>query len=168
MIKGLTIIQIELEFGNVGYWGEGEPEYPRKNLSEPSREPTTNSSPIWRLVRESGPGTHWWEVSAHTTAPTLFPWPLRQSSPPPRPLLPSVCPTVGPKVRKFSFLLFKAQNYLIPLALKFKMPLILLCSPPNLDHLSWCTYFSFLLVCWCVLYSLFLCLPLFFYVFFCL
>ena len=48
MIKSLTIIQIELEFGNVGLlideWGK--PEKPEKNLSEQGREPTTNSSHI--------------------------------------------------------------------------------------------------------------------------
>ena len=34
----------------------GKPEYPEKNLSEQSREPTTNSTHIWRLVRESNLG----------------------------------------------------------------------------------------------------------------
>ena len=33
----------------------GKPEYPEKNLSEQSREPT-NSVHIWRRVRESNPG----------------------------------------------------------------------------------------------------------------
>ena len=33
----------------------GKPEYPEKNLSEQSREPTTNSTHIWRRVRESNP-----------------------------------------------------------------------------------------------------------------
>ena len=33
-----------------------KPEYPEKNLSEQSREPTTNSTHIWRRVRESNPG----------------------------------------------------------------------------------------------------------------
>ena len=33
----------------------GKPEYPEKNLSEQSREPT-NSAHIWRRVRESNPG----------------------------------------------------------------------------------------------------------------
>ena len=48
MIKCLTIIQIELEFGIVGLlideWGK--PENPEKNLSEQGREPTTNSTHI--------------------------------------------------------------------------------------------------------------------------
>jgi len=52
----------------------GKPEYPEKNLSEQSREPTTNSTHIHMTP---GPGieprTHWWEASTLTTAPTLLP-----------------------------------------------------------------------------------------------
>ena len=33
----------------------GKPEYPEKNLSEQSREPT-NSAHLWRRIRESNPG----------------------------------------------------------------------------------------------------------------
>ena len=48
MIKCLTIIQIALEFGNVGLlideWEKRE--NPEKNLSEQGREPTTNSTHI--------------------------------------------------------------------------------------------------------------------------
>ena len=32
--------------------GKGESEYPEKNISEQSREPTTNSTQIWRLCRD--------------------------------------------------------------------------------------------------------------------
>ena len=32
--------------------GRGKPEYPEKNLSEQGREPTTNSTHIWRQRRE--------------------------------------------------------------------------------------------------------------------
>ena len=35
-----TWFLVEWEFGNVGFWGEGKPEYPEKNLSEQRREPT--------------------------------------------------------------------------------------------------------------------------------
>ena len=34
----------------------GKPEYPEKNLSEQGREPTTNSTHIWRRRQESYPG----------------------------------------------------------------------------------------------------------------
>ena len=43
----------------------GKPEYPGKNLSEQSRQPT-NSTHIWRPIRESNPG-HWWKASALTS-----------------------------------------------------------------------------------------------------
>ena len=53
-----VISRMELEFGNVGFWGEGKTGLrgPEKNLSEQSREPTTNSTHIWRRVRESNLG----------------------------------------------------------------------------------------------------------------
>jgi len=34
----------------------GKPEYPEKNLSEQGREPTTNSTHIWRRHQDSNPG----------------------------------------------------------------------------------------------------------------
>ena len=34
-----------------GFEGRGKPEYPVKNLSEQRREPTTNSTHIWRRCR---------------------------------------------------------------------------------------------------------------------
>ena len=43
---------------------------PGKSLSLHSREPT-NSTHIWRRVRESNSGPHWWEASALTTATSL-------------------------------------------------------------------------------------------------
>ena len=39
-LKRLPAFQIELEFGSVGFWGEGKPEYPEKNLSEQQTQPT--------------------------------------------------------------------------------------------------------------------------------
>ena len=51
----------------------GKPEYPEKNLSEQSREPTTNSTHIWTPGPGIEPGTHWWKASALTTASSLLP-----------------------------------------------------------------------------------------------
>ena len=48
-----TWFLVELEFGNVGFEERGKPEYPEKNLSEQGREPTTNSTHIWRRRRIS-------------------------------------------------------------------------------------------------------------------
>ena len=60
--------QIELEFESVGFRGEGKsPEYPQKNLSEQRREPTTNSTHIWRRRQAESN----WEARALTTAPSL-------------------------------------------------------------------------------------------------
>ena len=51
-----TDIWIELEFGNVGFSGEGETGvHGEKNFSEQRREPTPNSTHILRRVRESIP-----------------------------------------------------------------------------------------------------------------
>ena len=47
---------IDLEFGNVGFWGEGKTGVPGKNLSEQRREPTTNSTYIWRRRRDLNRG----------------------------------------------------------------------------------------------------------------
>ena len=47
--------------------------------------------------------------------------------------IPSVCPTSGQMKGYFHFV-FKGPKYLIPLALKFRMPLVLLCLILNLSH----------------------------------
>ena len=72
-IKCLTIIQIELEFGNLGFRGEGKTgvpgekpfgaEYRTKNKLNPHMTPGLGIEP----------GTHWWEVSALNTAQALLP-----------------------------------------------------------------------------------------------
>ena len=41
---------IKLEFGNVDFEERGKPENPEKNLSEKSKEPTTNFTPSWPRV----------------------------------------------------------------------------------------------------------------------
>ena len=67
MIKCLTIIQIELEFGNVGFFGEGKTGVPgEKPLGARTR---TNNKLNPNMTPGLGiePGLHWWEVSALTT-----------------------------------------------------------------------------------------------------
>ena len=59
----------------------GKPEYPEKNLSEQSREPT-NSAHTWRRVRESNPGHIGWRralspLRSHHCALTTALSPLR-------------------------------------------------------------------------------------------
>ena len=67
MIKCLTLIQVELEFRNVGFWGEGRAEYPEKNLSEQSREPTTHSTYIWCRLWKSNA----WHIGGRRTLSAL-------------------------------------------------------------------------------------------------
>ena len=49
----------------------GRPEYPGKNFSEQSGEPTNST----HMTSDPGikPAPHWWKASALTTAPTLLP-----------------------------------------------------------------------------------------------
>ena len=51
--KRVRAFQIELEFVSVGFEERGKPE---KNLSEQGREPTTNSTHIWRRRQDLNPG----------------------------------------------------------------------------------------------------------------
>ena len=71
--KHVCAFQIELEFENVGFWGEGKTGVPReKPLGAGKR--TNNKLNPHRAPRPGiEPGLHWWEVSALTTAPSLLP-----------------------------------------------------------------------------------------------
>ena len=55
-MKRVRAFQIELEFESLVFKERGKPEYPKKNLSEQGREPTTNSTHIWRRRQDSNPG----------------------------------------------------------------------------------------------------------------
>ncbi len=58
-------IQVELEFGNVGFSGGRKTGEPGEKPSEQGRKPTTNSTHMWhRAGIESR--SHWWEASALT------------------------------------------------------------------------------------------------------
>ena len=50
----------------------GKPDYPEKNSSEQGREPANSVSPHVTCSPGIELETHWWEVSALTTAPTLL------------------------------------------------------------------------------------------------
>ena len=65
--------RIELEFGNVGFWGEGKTGVPgEKPLGAKTR---TNNKLNPHMSPGPGvePGPHWWEASALTIAPSLLP-----------------------------------------------------------------------------------------------
>ena len=51
-----TLFLIELESGNVGFWGEGKARVPGEKLSKQRREPTTNSTHIWHQHQDLNPG----------------------------------------------------------------------------------------------------------------
>ena len=64
---------VELEFGNVGFWGEGKTGVPgEKPLG--TRERTNNKlNPHMASTPGFEPGPPWWEASALTTTPPLLP-----------------------------------------------------------------------------------------------
>ena len=55
-LKRVRAFQIELELEVLVFEERGKPENPEKSLSEQRREPTTNSTHIWRRRRELNPG----------------------------------------------------------------------------------------------------------------
>ena len=64
---------MELEFGNVGFLGEGKTGVPgEKSLGARTR---TNNKLNPHMTPSPGiePGPHWWEASAVFTAPSLLP-----------------------------------------------------------------------------------------------
>ena len=72
LLKWVHAFQIELEFGYVGFWGEGKTGLPgEKPLGAKER---TNNKLNPNMVSTPGfkPGPNWWEVSALTTAPPLL------------------------------------------------------------------------------------------------
>ena len=54
--KGVRVFQVELEFGSVRFCGGRKTGQRGEKPSEQGRELTTNSTHIWRRVRESNPG----------------------------------------------------------------------------------------------------------------
>ena len=72
-LKRDCVFQIELEFGSVGFQGEGKTGVPgEKPLGE--RERTNNKlNPHMASTPGFEPGPRWWETSALTTAPLVLP-----------------------------------------------------------------------------------------------
>ena len=71
--KRVRAFQIELEFGSVGFWGEGKTGVPGEKPLR-ARERTKNKlNPQMASTPGVKPGPHWWEASALTTAPSLPP-----------------------------------------------------------------------------------------------
>ena len=71
-LKRVRGLQIELEFGSVGFYGEGKPGvHGEKPLGAKER---TNNKRNPHMAQTLGfkPGPHWWEASVLTTAPPLL------------------------------------------------------------------------------------------------
>ena len=66
-----TLFLIEVEFGNVGFWGEGKTGVPgEKPLG--TKERTNNKlNPHMASTPGFEPGPHWWEASALTTGNSI-------------------------------------------------------------------------------------------------
>ena len=69
-----------LEFGNVGFSGEEKTGVPRENPRAARKRTNDKLNPHMMPGPGIEPGTHWWEASTLTTAPTLLPpwWVLVQ------------------------------------------------------------------------------------------
>ena len=72
MIKCLTIIQIELKFGIVGFLGEGKTGVPGETLLRARERINTKLNPHTTPGPGIEPGTPWWKASALTTGPSLL------------------------------------------------------------------------------------------------
>ena len=71
MVLHLAWFLVELEFGNVGFWGEGKTGVLREK--PPGAKERINNKLNPRMASTSGfePGPHWWETSTLTTALSL-------------------------------------------------------------------------------------------------
>ena len=72
MIKGLTIPD-RIRIGNVGFWGEGKTGVPGEKPLRARKRANNKLNPHTTPGLGIEPGTHWWEASTLTTAPSLLP-----------------------------------------------------------------------------------------------
>ena len=64
---------MELEFENVGFWGEGKTGVPGEKPLGPKERTNNKLNPQMASTMGFESGPHWWEASALTTAPFLAP-----------------------------------------------------------------------------------------------
>ena len=65
--------QIELEFRNVGFCGEGKTGVPGEKPLGAEKRTNNKLNPHMTSSPRIEPGPHWWKASALTTAPSLLP-----------------------------------------------------------------------------------------------
>ena len=70
--KRVRAFQIELEFGSVGFWGEGKTGVPGKKPLGAKERTSNKLNPHMASTPGFEPGPHWREASALTTAPPLY------------------------------------------------------------------------------------------------
>ena len=68
-----TEIWIELEFGNVGFWGDGKSGVPGEKSLGAEKRPNNKLNPYIASSLRIDPQPHWCEASALTTVPSLLP-----------------------------------------------------------------------------------------------
>ena len=64
---------VELEFGNVGFWGDGKTEVIGEKLFGAKGRTNRKLKPLVALTPGLESVSHWWKASALSTAPPLFP-----------------------------------------------------------------------------------------------
>ena len=70
----LRNIQVELEFGNVGFYGGRKTGVPGENpRSKDENQQQTQPTEIMTPGPGIEPGPHWWKASVLTTVPSLLP-----------------------------------------------------------------------------------------------
>jgi len=68
-----TLSKLELEFENVGFWGEGKTGVTGGKPLRAEKRTNNKLNPHTTPGPGFEPRTHWWEASALTTAPSLLP-----------------------------------------------------------------------------------------------
>ena len=71
--KCVREFQIELEFGSVGFWGEGKTGVPGEKPSGTNERTNNKLNPDMASTPGFEPGPHWWEESASHHCATLAP-----------------------------------------------------------------------------------------------
>ena len=71
--KRVRAFQVELEFGSVGFSGEGKTGVPGEKPLGANQRTNNKLNPHMASTPGVEPGPHWWEASALTTAPPLLP-----------------------------------------------------------------------------------------------
>ena len=73
LFKCVREFQIELEFGSVGFWGEGKTGVPGEKPSGTNERTNNKLNPHMASTPGFEPGPHWWEESASHHCATLAP-----------------------------------------------------------------------------------------------